>query len=77
MLQGLGVGARNRATRPERLFIQLDSLLFHAAKNHRSQPAISHRQRFDPPGGRLAVPEFKGAFGFSGIGLTGEKSYDC
>ncbi len=36
------------ASRPDRVLVELDALLGHAAKDHRAQPPIAHGQGLDP-----------------------------
>ncbi len=46
--QRLGVVRVARLARPERIFIELQTLLLNTAKDHRAQSAIPDRERVDP-----------------------------
>ena len=45
-----------RTSGPDRLLVEVDALAGGAAKHHRPEPTVAHRQRFDPLAGRLCVP---------------------
>ncbi len=53
---GAQVGIIVGFARPERLFVELDTLLFGAPEDHRPQPAVPHGQGFGPLLSRPVVP---------------------
>jgi len=46
--------------RPNGVLVELDVFLLYGSKNHRSQPAVAHRQGPRPGSGGLPVPAFEG-----------------
>ncbi len=52
------------AAGPEGAFVECDALALHAAKDHRAHQPVAHRQRLEPVGGGLAIPEHHVARGW-------------